>query len=499
VDVSMLHDDTVICLRSLQGLIGREMGGAVYLDNGKDADNFWRSYCTAEYGVLFKRLTAEELLEKYADVIGDVVIYTPDSYEFYIAQNIASVSGGIIASPDVYERYKKYLSKSAPNNICGRWNSKQEAYDYSVRELLPKCSKNYISMLSPSEGFNDYAFAVQSFSCELSLSVDWEKALLADILSDERWQLPAVCFAESDNDTDWIDFASGYGFTTLAAGGFSNATFFSSVRVDIRTVSSGTADISSDGSAYVSVCLSADSMGDVQQSGFEVWSNKRSVTHFAMEFYPSLFELAPPITNWYLQNTMPSDTLIAASGWGCVNDSRIPYDLYEIWHLTNNYFLSSCGITCVSADRLTAEYSERNTRQTSDSDADGSLPLLSESYDTAVDVSSAPQEQNSYDKYSDVSGVVVRSSNPDGALRMYGKIPIVSGPQIGTAEELSGWLNGLELSTSEKRYYSVFIPIRQFDEELYIGVDAVVNNIMIERPKTFNFPLISNVIASVSE
>lgn len=56
VDITQEDEETVATLRSLQGLVARNYGGAIFLDDGSTASQFWLEYCSTEYGLYFKKL-----------------------------------------------------------------------------------------------------------------------------------------------------------------------------------------------------------------------------------------------------------------------------------------------------------------------------------------------------------------------------------------------------------------------------------------------------------
>ena len=100
---------------------------------------------------------------------------------------------------------------------------------------------------------------------------------------------------------------------------------------------------------YASIHYNVDSLSDVQRTAYTVWSHKSTNSAISVEFYPVLYEIAPPIAKWFRQNRTTNDMLISADlGCGLANLSVMKPSTASKFRKINEHFLKMCGIDLVS-------------------------------------------------------------------------------------------------------------------------------------------------------
>lgn len=348
VSIEELDADTVSMLRSLQGLIARYDSAALYLINGS-TDLFWKNYASGEMGIYFQSTTVENLIARYSSLIGGVVIYTPETFEYEAAFNMATQNDCLVATEQVARRYA-LTSIGQMSDVRNLYKDKRDAYE----RILSDGGKNWEYLYLSGEGsaFADYAYATGALMLSLDIQVDWERAMLQSLLQREGWSLPAVAFVENKTD-GLVTLLSTYGFGALQVSGFSNSTFLSSATTSKKyaakqpTVNAA----GTDGSVYLSFLIRSGSLGDTVNGDYSVWSTQSGVTPASYEMPLALAELAPTVMLWYSDAAVDKSRLVAR-GWTDIDQKAMPYDIYRKWHNINNSLMSSVGLELVTTETL---------------------------------------------------------------------------------------------------------------------------------------------------
>ena len=348
VSAEGLDADTLSMLRSLQGLIARYDSAALYIIEDS-ADLFWKNYASDEMGIYFQSATVESVIARYSSLINGVVIYTPETYEYEVAFNMAVQSDKLIATEQVARRYA-LTAIGQISDVRNLYKDKQAAYS----QLLYDSGEawEYLCLSGEGSDFADYAYATGALMLNLDMQVDWEKAMLESLLQREGWSLPAVAFIEQKPD-GLVTLLSTFGFGALQIGGFSNATFLSSVttakKFNAKQPSVNTAG--AEGTAYLSFLIRSGTLGDTVKSDYAVWSAQSGNIPASYEMPLALAELAPAVVMWYSDASVDKSRLVAR-GWTDIDQKAMPYELYRKWHNVNNTLMSSVGLGIVTTENL---------------------------------------------------------------------------------------------------------------------------------------------------
>lgn len=351
IDIANEDVDTVATLRSLQGLVARHFGGAIYLDDGSNASKFWIEYCSSEYGLYFEKSTPAQVIKRFSKYIKGAVLYSPDiPYEFTVAQNTAIQSDYLVATGLSVSLVNPALTNKPLIDIRGQFKNKKDAYKYIIENCLKTSSTQYIGILNQNAAFSDYVYSVKSLVLDFDFSESWESEMLSYIIGRPDWNETAYVFTDRAISNALLNVLSADGFATINTGWFANCTLFSSVTASYngRTIKH---DIKSldENKIYVSMFLNVESMSDIQQTAYNVWNHKTGASRISVEFYPIMYELAPPIAKWYRQNLTANDMLISADlGCGMANLSLMKPETAQLFRNNNQYFLNACGISVIS-------------------------------------------------------------------------------------------------------------------------------------------------------
>lgn len=360
IDITQEDADTVATLRSLQGLVARKYGGAIFLDDGSTESQFWLEYCSTEYGLYFKKATVAETVKHFSKYIKGAVEYSPDvSYEYTVAQNIAIQSDYVMVTGLSVSLVNSALTNKPLIDIRGLFVDKKAAYDYIMENCLPTSSTRYLALLADNAAFSDYVYAVKAVVLNFDFSESWEADMLSLLIGRPDWNDTAYVFTDHTVSSALVNVFSADGFAVINMGGFSNSTVFSSASIEYnRHYASYENRVLSENRIYASLYYNIESAADIQQTAYTVWSNKSEALALSLEFYPIMYELAPPIAKWYRQNLTANDMLISADlGCGTANLSLMDEETALKFRKNNEYFLTMCDITVVSdSDKLyTAE------------------------------------------------------------------------------------------------------------------------------------------------
>ncbi len=448
IDISEENSDTIAMLYSLQGVVAKNHGGAIYLDDGSDASRFWVDYCSTEYGLNFDKATAGEVIKKFARYIKGAVLYSTDiAYEYTVAQNIAIGSDYLVATSETISLVNPVLSTKPLLDIRNQFADKKSAYDYIIENCLQTSSTRFIGLMGKESAFSDYVYSVKALVLDFDFSEEWEAEMLGLIIGRPDWNETAYVFSDRTVSTALQNVFSTDGFSIISAGNFANCTMFSSVsaKYNTRTRKYDMEKLTSN-KIYVSMYLNVDSMADVQNTAYTVWNSKTSVSKISVEYFPVLYELAPPIAKWFKQNRTSSDMLISADlGCGSANISLMDEKTAELFKENNKYFLESSGITVIT---------------------DGTDMHTVEEYDEEINDLLGTEPENT----------------------------ITAKMRFADQDSLESWLNTAVPVSEEPMYFLIELQSADFDREVFEDLGSIISRVQRKRVGVFQFVLTENLL-----
>ena len=448
IDISEEDSDTVAMLYSLQGVVARNYGGAIYLDDGSDSSRFWVDYCSTEYGLNFDKATAGDVIKNFARYIKGAVLYSEDvSYEYTVAINMAIQSDYLVATGETISLINPVLSNKPLLDIRNQFSDKKSAYNYIIENCIQTSSTRYLGLMSKKSAFLDYAYAVKALVVDFDFTEEWEAEMFSFIIGRPDWNQTAYVFSDRTATTALQNAFSTDGFSIISVGNFYNCTMFSSVSANYntRTRKYDTEKLNAN-KIYVSMYLNVESMADVQKTAYTVWNNKTSVSRISVEYFPVLYEIAPPIAKWYRQNHTSSDMLISADlGCGSANLSLMDQKTAELFKENNRYFLNACGITVMT---------------------DGTDIKKADDYD---------------EELNDLLGAESETT-------------ITAKMRFSDQDSLESWLNTAVPVSNEPMYFLIELQSVDFDGEEFADLGSIISKVQRKRVGVFQFVLTENLL-----
>lgn len=412
VDITNMDKDTVDMLRSVQGYLSEYYNACVYLVE-TESDTFWKKYAESEIGAYFQEITPEKLIEKYKSKLNGVVVYTPDTFEYSVAYNVASSSQYVLATETVAEKFGLHKLRFV-KDIRNVYADKFAAYT----ELFSEAEYEYV-YLAKTYDFADYAYAVDALFFDIDDTSERDIAFLTDLLSIEQRDNVLAVFADYDSDK-LLNKLSLIGCGMLNVDGFKNATFFSSVTI-AKKFTAKQPSVNSAGAAqtvYVSFVIRSESLGNVINSDYSIFLTDNDLP-VSYEISSSIYELAPLVSLWYNSNSV-SNKRVVAGGWCRIDEKLIPYEMYKAWHKANNQLITKLGIGICVTDSLRED------------------AIFGENFGY----------------FSSATGIIVCDSSGDGYVWMSKQTPVIETVNIMSLNSLNSWMSEAE-ATATARYYAL--------------------------------------------
>ena len=448
IDVSELDDDMVETLRSLQGLVARNLGGAIYLHSGSAADEFWLDYCSTEYGFYFKRTTPADAIKRFSTYIKGAIIYSNDTpYEYTVANNVAIQSEYLVVTENSVSLVDSVLANKPLIDIRKQFKSKREAYDYIMENCLPSSSIRFLGFVGKGNAFTDYLYAIKALVLDFDFTEEWENEMLSYLVGRPDWYEVSYVFTDRNLSSALVNTFSASGFGIINAGNFTNTTLFSSASIEYLNNNMKYSNKELDKNMiYASIHYNVDSLSDVQRTAYTVWSHKSTNSAISVEFYPALYEIAPPIAKWFRQNRTANDMLVSADlGCGIANLSVMNPSTASKFRGINEYFLKMCGIDVVS---------------------DGQKVYTLNSFNDMLDGLTVPETESNIT-------ALISFTDVDG---------------------FKNWISAVEPISSAPMYFLIDMSASNFTGYEFIQVDKIVTEIIKNKKDVIKFVHVKNIL-----
>lgn len=448
IDVSELDADTVETLRSLQGLVARNLGGAIYLHSGSAADGFWLEYCSTEYGFYFKRTTPADAIKRFSKYIKGAIIYSDDTpYEYTVANNVAIQSEYLVVTENSVSLVNSVLSNKPLIDIRKQFENKREAYDYIIENCLPSSSIRFLGFAGKGTAFADYLYAIKALVLDFDFSEEWETEMLSHLVGRPDWYDVSYVFTDRNLSTALVNTFSASGFGIINAGNFTNTTLLASASIEYSSNNTKYENKKLDKNMiYASIHYNVDSLSDVQRTAYTVWSHKSTNSAISVEFYPVLYEIAPPIAKWFRQNRTTNDMLVSGDlGCGLANLSVMDPTTAIKFRKINEYFLKMCGIDVVS---------------------DGQKVYTLSSFNDMLDGLVTPETESN----------------------------ITASMSFVDVEGFENWISNAEPISNAPMYFLIDLSATNFTGYEFVQVDKIVTRILKNKKDVIKFVHVKNIL-----
>jgi len=178
--------DWVVTVLALQGIVNRS-GPRLLLESGflsdhPESDGVWRTIYEERHGLVYDWCEdVTDLIGRFSGDLGGLVVY---DNKLDASRSVALTLAGLESLLPVCERQVEKAPETLPvvRDLRNRWRSGFDAYDWAVRELLPRCDRSFAHSLGRSHddvnlGYDtgvvvtlDYSISKRAFVFNLSPS-----------------------------------------------------------------------------------------------------------------------------------------------------------------------------------------------------------------------------------------------------------------------------------------------------------------------------------------
>ncbi len=303
-----------------------------------DDDVHWLKELVLQYGITYTYVDIVDAITLFKDYIKGYIVYDESLPETVnIATMLASAYDAIVVSPrDEY--VARGLGFTKLFDLRGKWKTREEMYEWMIRNVLPMMSNRVIAFLHvkvPPPGWNrfdimmrDYLISTRSAVLTLSPRYDgipytpYDWVLLEEIY--DRYYPPVVIMGWWYDEYANVRRASERGFVVVASDLIPNLSILSAFKpLHILVQYHSEPSELKDNAVYVTI-LRSD--GDnfctnyhlMNGKGGNAWmSPNRGTVPYGWSIQPLGAELAPIVLQYLYQTATPNDYFFAGpSGAG---------------------------------------------------------------------------------------------------------------------------------------------------------------------------------------
>jgi hypothetical protein len=294
------------------------------------------------------------LLTKYRSEISGIVVYDDALTDTVnLATTIASLDGGIVASPAQVDRLTSDpYNLPILNDLRGMFTSKTQVYQYLYDNYWSRVTHKLLIGLNPDlRGFlRDYATAVGTAVVWLDPRVSAEDTILRQFLSG----MPSgggIYMGWWPDEGTGVARASEYGLSTIASDFASNLTVFggTSRAVNVKPIPNKPP---LDNKIYISLILSdGDNLQYLEHKFTSFWNApNRGQVPMGWTVSPAMLDAMPGVLNHLYDTASPNDALISGpSGIGYTYPNYWGNQSYLDQYVTlSNDYLNRAGLKAVT-------------------------------------------------------------------------------------------------------------------------------------------------------
>ncbi len=329
VMVQDLSPDELITFSALQGRVNRKQPRILIADNRAEEGAFtWADTAGLSSRTVYGRDKRYELVAKYAQEIGGVVLYDPMVSQHYrnIAGSIAPQENAIPVCKAVYEELQKagIELKVVVDLTDLKLTKPVEIYRYFHERYWPKCEKRVIVSARPQDRGDlhhtrDIAAATGAAVVWLDTKVPEERDVLRTFFADMKAG-EGIALGWYATERTGITTASEYGIGTIPADFYVSSTVLAGTdhKIQIPPVPKMPA---LENKVYVAVFISdGDNIQYTQHAMRKNWdriTDSRGKVALNWTIAPGLVDIGPAIMNYYYRSATPLDCFVTGpSGMG---------------------------------------------------------------------------------------------------------------------------------------------------------------------------------------
>jgi hypothetical protein len=294
-----------------------------------------------------------DAVQKYLGEVNGLVVVDPARPEtLNLATTLAGLDNALICDPGLLPKLTNApFHLKIQKDLRGRFSTRNEVYDFLLKEVWPRCSHRVIAGLSPRThgDLRDLLVAVNAAVFWLDPKHQADAAILAKFASDlePAHALYVGWWPDEDAGLKWIGH---FGVPVLASDFFQNASLFGGVAEKI-TPPPVAPPPPLQNRIYVACYLSdGDNVQYMQHSMKRLWEDPaRGRVPIGWTVSPLAADLDPAMLQFYYRTASTNDCLVSGpSGAGYARlDFWKPADLEAFTKIANPY-LERSGIRIIT-------------------------------------------------------------------------------------------------------------------------------------------------------
>ncbi len=355
--------DFWIWYRALQGLVNRVEPHLYVIRDNNPYERHWLRVYTEDYGIpITERLTPDEVLEKYKDLVSGYVVY--DNTDVIQTQNIAITLCGLEGTLPIAPCEEEYMIRHGikkVDDLRGRFADNWDAAEWAVENLWPRCNRRMYANLcvhrSSWHGFCheqiDYLVYNRAFAIDLPRNRVCRRTLnlfrkMMEIAEAPGVQLVWCCAWEQEKE--YIAAAAEFGFFSLCSTGSPNMTIHGGVgdrkKAYAQPLPPEEKCRAEKNKVYVCFYNSdGDATWVMNNLLCENWMDpNRGSFPYSWGFLPLLVQIMPGMYEYYQKTRRPNDCFWGpSSGAGYTYSFLWPEDLAPVYLKESRRLLDQSG------------------------------------------------------------------------------------------------------------------------------------------------------------
>ena len=350
IEVKTSDGPEVDLFASLEGIINRNQPRiACITPRGRRDQAAWLKIHRLSYQVI----DGFDAIEKYKSEISGLIVVDPDRPETVnLATPLAGLDNELICQPGLLSKLTNApVNFKIQEDLRGKFSSRNEVYDYLLKNVWPRCTHRVIAGLSPGLHGD-----LRDFLVAANAAVVWFDPKNPDDAAEFAKFAPDFKPAHTLYMGWWPDESAGlkwigqYGVPVLASDFFLNASLFGGVHVPVNPPQAPPLPPLQN-KIYLAMYLSdGDNVQYMQHAFKQMWeSSARGKVPIGWTVSPLSVDLDPGMLEYYYSTATTNDCLVSGpSGAGYDRlDFWKPADLDEFTKVTNPY-LERSGIRIIT-------------------------------------------------------------------------------------------------------------------------------------------------------
>ena len=347
---------------ALQGLVNQDTA-RVYLyladHHVRQLNDTKRNFQVLPAGVQTRNPGLKSLFGKYASRVKTIYLWNPEEeWTWNMAVMLSAHNQGIPLTAGLKEELLDGLAwEGKTENLQGRWASKGEAYEWAMKEILPRSHPSVLFSVGLRSDWvhnpwtlYDYAVASKGFAFWLDDADSTEQQIIRQICQKGKYRPGSIVMGYAKSGDDLLTTVNQYGIGYVVSDYYSNGSFWCSYPNKSFKQRPGVAlEKVEAGKVYVSIIFSdGDNLQFDQNALYAIWTEDslRGDIPVGTTLAAGLQEINPFLLEWYYIHKSDNDELVAGpAGFQFRYGRDEQEEGYDEWLELNRKWLASAGFS----------------------------------------------------------------------------------------------------------------------------------------------------------